>query len=739
MTTAWQDELRSGSTVAEERDLITESAAVLLSRGLPTAPHVIARLLRQLGGDASTVCEVVEQLSPSQRNGQRMLPVPLPLVPSISTEFDALDLGPQDRFTLLVVALSADGLLDVVLRAAECTIEDLLTGVPCEHLTVSHGHFIFNDDRLPIWLCHSASALEVSRAHLRLHQVHHERGEDTKADWHAARGSLTRMPELAAALTATARELHESGRSTQAFTIASEAVAHAEGAQHDESLLVAAAAAIGEGCFEEAAELLRMLFPGADPAIRSQALTSMLLAETCAHGTIPTIDAAAHRPRSGDVEQWRAWARSAGLAAVMCAERGAMKAMRAWLAELREADSRAGGGGDIREPAVSLCWTLTGEVDQVPPHLPGPFSGALVNALCLAVDGDIEGGLHLLDRARMELTVEPDRLLAGFEHSALVAAYLAVTRSLLHFWAGDIETAREELASASVELPIGAPFAGLGVALAGRLDIAVIGAPGTLSQTLAETLSGGIRIDRLVDCGLSAYLGGAPEQAATDIGLWHDRGAPEPPLSVPGLDEVGPISDRSPVEPPELREARDLLHRIRRLPGAAWRREHDEIAVAGRALRSPFSRARVEALLGSTCIAYGDASAGRRHLRAARRLFEDSGALAWQGATTDRLARLCAQRPDGGGVDGDGANPMAIFRDPDPLSASRVAWEALLTGREIEVAMRVARGGENREIATDLGVSVRTVEVHVGRLFDKLGVRNRVELAVLAHRTGLLF
>ncbi|MBQ3359962.1 MAG: DNA-binding response regulator, partial [Microbacterium sp.] len=35
-------------------------------------------------------------------------------------------------------------------------------------------------------------------------------------------------------------------------------------------------------------------------------------------------------------------------------------------------------------------------------------------------------------------------------------------------------------------------------------------------------------------------------------------------------------------------------------------------------------------------------------------------------------------------------------------------------------------------------VSVRTVEVHIGRAFAKLGVRSRVELTVLAHRTNQL-
>lgn len=736
MTTAGQDELRTGPMIANERGLVTEITATLLERSLSTAPHVVAELLRRLGGDAGTVCEVVEQLSPSQRSGQRMLPVPLPLVRSISTRFDALEVDPQDRAALLLVALSVDGRLDVVIAAAACGADDLMTGLLGEHLTVTRGHCVFTDDRLPIWLRHTASALETARAHRRLQQAHRQRGEHTIADWHRARGSLTRMPGIAAALTATAQELNESGRSAAAFTVAMEAEGHAEGVQFEEARLVAGAAAVGAGCFEEAVELLGALFPGAHPQIRSRALASMLVAETCAHGTVPVIDPAAHRPRSADDEQWRAWARTAGLAAVMCAERGATKAMRSWLVELREADSRAGTDGDIREPAVALCWTLTGEADQVTPDAPGLFSGAIANALRSALDGDIDGGLQLLARAKADLTDDRDPLVAGFEHSPLIGAYLAVTQSLLQFWGGDIETAREALASASVELPIGAPFAGLGAVLAQRLDISVLGVPGTLPRAVAETLPGGIRVDGLVDRGISAYLGGAPEQAATDIGLWHDRGAPEPPLAVPGLDEVGPAASRSRVEPPEARDVRELLHRIRQLPDISWRREHDEIAEAGRALSSSFNRARVEALLASTCIAHGDASAGRRHLRAARSLFDDAGALAWRDATADRLARLCAQPPAEIGVT---TQPMAVIPDPDPLSASRVAWEALLTGREIEVAMRIAGGAENREIATDLGLSVRTVEVYVGRLFDKLGVRNRVELAVLAHRTGLLY
>lgn len=54
-----------------------------------------------------------------------------------------------------------------------------------------------------------------------------------------------------------------------------------------------------------------------------------------------------------------------------------------------------------------------------------------------------------------------------------------------------------------------------------------------------------------------------------------------------------------------------------------------------------------------------------------------------------------------------------------------------LTEREREVMRLVAAGRPNKLIADDLQISVRTVEVHRARVFDKLGVRSAVELAHL--------
>jgi DNA-binding CsgD family transcriptional regulator len=54
---------------------------------------------------------------------------------------------------------------------------------------------------------------------------------------------------------------------------------------------------------------------------------------------------------------------------------------------------------------------------------------------------------------------------------------------------------------------------------------------------------------------------------------------------------------------------------------------------------------------------------------------------------------------------------------------------APLTSRERDVAMLAARGMPSREIAERLDLSVRTVDNHLARCFDKLGVRTRGELA----------
>ncbi|MFF8532677.1 response regulator [Streptomyces sp. SAS_267] len=63
---------------------------------------------------------------------------------------------------------------------------------------------------------------------------------------------------------------------------------------------------------------------------------------------------------------------------------------------------------------------------------------------------------------------------------------------------------------------------------------------------------------------------------------------------------------------------------------------------------------------------------------------------------------------------------------------------AVLNGREREVAVEVGRGRSNAEIAAGLFMSVATVKTHVSRILAKLGLNNRVQIALLAYDAGLL-
>ncbi|MFJ2393097.1 MULTISPECIES: response regulator [unclassified Streptomyces] len=63
---------------------------------------------------------------------------------------------------------------------------------------------------------------------------------------------------------------------------------------------------------------------------------------------------------------------------------------------------------------------------------------------------------------------------------------------------------------------------------------------------------------------------------------------------------------------------------------------------------------------------------------------------------------------------------------------------AVLNDREREVAVAVGRGASNAAIATELYMSVATVKTHVSRILAKLGLNNRVQIALLTYDAGLL-
>jgi DNA-binding CsgD family transcriptional regulator len=120
---------------------------------------------------------------------------------------------------------------------------------------------------------------------------------------------------------------------------------------------------------------------------------------------------------------------------------------------------------------------------------------------------------------------------------------------------------------------------------------------------------------------------------------------------------------------------------------------------------TPFERARTELRYGERLREARRRPEARAHLESALRAFERLGAAPWASQARDGLAALGLRR-----------RPPA--RPPDRLSP-----------RELQVALAVAEGASNAQVASRLFISEKTVERHLGSAYRKLGLRSRTELA----------
>ncbi|WP_232839693.1 helix-turn-helix transcriptional regulator [Nocardia aurea] len=130
---------------------------------------------------------------------------------------------------------------------------------------------------------------------------------------------------------------------------------------------------------------------------------------------------------------------------------------------------------------------------------------------------------------------------------------------------------------------------------------------------------------------------------------------------------------------------------------------------------SPFDTARTQLCYGERLRRSGRRRDAREQLEAAYGTFERIGARLWaERAATELTA---AGHPIG---------------RPVPQNAGD-----RLTAQELQVARLAAGGATNREVAAQLFLSVKTIEMHLGRVYRKLGVRSRTQLANLLHNNGL--
>lgn len=128
---------------------------------------------------------------------------------------------------------------------------------------------------------------------------------------------------------------------------------------------------------------------------------------------------------------------------------------------------------------------------------------------------------------------------------------------------------------------------------------------------------------------------------------------------------------------------------------------------AWRKLEAPYEAARTRVLIGLACRALHDNDTGNMELDAARRTFQELGAIPDLAAADELL----------------GVKPSSAFDG--------------LTGREVEILALVATGKTNREIASDLVISEKTVARHVSNIFTKLEVTSRSAATAYAFKHDL--
>jgi DNA-binding CsgD family transcriptional regulator len=124
------------------------------------------------------------------------------------------------------------------------------------------------------------------------------------------------------------------------------------------------------------------------------------------------------------------------------------------------------------------------------------------------------------------------------------------------------------------------------------------------------------------------------------------------------------------------------------------------------AARRPFEYARTQLLLGELLRRNRKRREARDHLRVAIDTFEHLGAAPWEERARNELRA---------------SGETARKRDPSTLGD--------LTPQELQIARLVAGGARNREVAAQLFLSPRTIDYHLRKVFMKLGITSRGELA----------
>jgi DNA-binding CsgD family transcriptional regulator len=705
--------------------------------GSTIAAKVAHHLAEATGGNPLALLEVAALLDEGERAGREPLPDHLPASESVErTVRRALrNLPPEARRALLAAAASDSP-----------TAGDLAALAPAEEaglVRIHAGSVAFRHPLVRSAVYHAASADERRAAHRTLADALTGEEDSDRRAWHLAAAAEGPDETVAGALEAAASRFAERGGEASAWRALERA---AELSEDDDAcarrLHAAGRAAEHAGDLERAAVLAeRALARGRDPGVHAAARVLAWQANDWRGLAGDDVDfeveaerlASSHPTRAAlmlYVSSGAAWRtldleralRLARKSIEMIPVNGAGPAEGPWKPWM--ADAAAGNRWNLA--FVLLLLGRATEADEaVRGVLPGPD-------LSLSYHAYVER----YDEGRSNI----ERELRSARATGHVWAEMWMTRSLafVDLWQGRFPAARAGAArSLGMAESIGAPGA---IAL----NLAILAWLAAVEGRESEAREDAARADDLAQRGLGNRLLRARLQAT--LGLL-ELGLARPLAAIEKLEPVADLAERHGLrEPGVLPYAPDLIEayarvgerqaamrelaKLAELAGALDRRwalaavarlhgllgsDDDLDEHFGAALElheqgagSAFDRARTELLYGERLRRAKRRVDAREHLHSAIELFDGLGAAPWSEQARRELR----------------ASGESIPRR-DPTAPEK------LTPQELQVALQVAEGRTNRDVAAALFLSPKTVEFHLTRVYRKLNIHSRAELVRL--------
>jgi len=700
--------------------------------GSTIAAKVARHLAEATGGNPLALLEVAALLDEGERVGSEPLPDYLPASESVErTVRRALRNLPPEARSALLVAAASNSTTGGVLAALE-PAED--AGL----VRIHGGAVAFRHPLVRSAVYHAASADERRAAHRTLAGALTGEEDADRRAWHLAAAAHGPDESVAAALEAAASRFAERGGEASASRALERA---AELSEDDDAIArrlhAAGRAAEHAGDLERAVVLAeRAVTRGRDPSVRAAARLLAWQANEWRGLAYDDVEVEREAELLAPLDPMRAatllyasssaaWRRLDLERALRLARKSveiipsADGAWKPWMAEFAD-------GSRWHLAFILLLLGRTSEADEL---VRGVLPGA-----------DLTLSYHVYAERYDEGRSNIERVLRSARATGNVFGEMWLTRSLafVDLWQGRFPAAR---AGAARSLAMAESMA---VPNAIALSLAILAWLAAVEGRESEAREHAARADDLAQRGLGNTLLRARLQAT--LGLL-ELGLARPLAAIERLRPVADLAERHGVrEPNVLPYAPDLIEAYaragerqaatselaklselaaavdRRWALAAVARLHGLLGTDddldehfGAALElheqgagSAFERARTELLYGERLRRAKRRIEAREHLRNATELFDALGAAPWSAQARRELR----------------ASGESIPRR-DPTAPEK------LTPQELQVALQVAEGRTNRDVAASLFLSPKTVEFHLTRVYRKLNVHSRAELVRL--------